>query len=196
MPNTSKSNTWETRYGECGVAGYIRQYAQETSKDLKVVDVGCSDGTALRKCKEYLESEKITLYTVGIDEMKDEENKKKANKNLDVFISDKIQCVNQHIGEADVVICIHVINRNNCQWYKRDSNKIFQELKKFLKPGGILIADAWKISSESKKGLKIRKDFSFETPYYDIFLKLLDGFIKLFSNFKIKLCMPDVYQKI
>ncbi len=142
--------TWRTRYDELGIPNYIYQHFAHANDRLVIVDIGCSDGTALTGCKECLSSKGVEVHAVGIDPYSSEA----AGSNLDEFIPKDASDVSDHVEETDVVICVNVINNIH-----RNPKKIFLDALKFLKIGGVIITDAYKIPPEYMEGLRQRSDF-------------------------------------
>lgn len=142
--------TWRTRYDGLGIPSYIYQHFARANEKLVIVDVGCSDGAALAGCKECLSSRGVEVYAVGIDPY----SNVSAGSNLDEFIPKDASGVSDHVGEADVVICVNVINSIH-----RNPKKIFLDALKFLRIGGVMITDAHRIPPEYMGGLRQRSDF-------------------------------------
>ena len=142
--------TWRTRYDGLGIPSYIYRRFARANDRLVIVDVGCSNGMALTGCKECLSSRGVEVYAVGIDPHADEA----AGSDLDEFIPKDASDVDDHVGEADVVICVNVINDVH-----RNPKKIFLDALKFLKIGGVMITDAHRIPPEYMGGLRQRSDF-------------------------------------
>ena len=120
------------------------------NEKLVIVDVGCSNGMALTWCKDCLSSRDIKIHAVGIDPYAKEASK----SNLDEFICGDATKATHYIGKADIVICIHVLNR-----IKLNPKTIFQDAVKLLKNGGIMITDAHRIPLEYKDELNPLSDF-------------------------------------
>ena len=126
------TTTWSERYDQFGATGYMLIHAK-CKEWITVVDVGCSTGDAINESKKCLARHNIALTTIGIDMSKDVEAKAKAN--LDRFIPKNVLDVNEHAGEADVVLCM------NATRYVTDdvSGSIIRKCTSFLKPNGVLI---------------------------------------------------------
>jgi len=138
-----------------GISNFMYQQLKDRTGHAIVVDVGCSNGAALKLCKEQLCSRDIDICTVGIDSSQSVSNK--ARCNLDCFISKKTEDVDKCIGEADFVICVNVINRLH---YCKDKEVIFRKAAEFLKDEGLLITDASGISEESRNGLEKQEGYA------------------------------------
>ncbi len=137
-----------------GIPSYIHQNFARTNNQVVVIDVGCSTGIALTGCKECLATKNVRVYAIGIDP----HAKETVESRLDEFITKEAADIDDYIGQADVVICVNVLNSIH-----RNSKKIFLDAIKFLKIGGIVITDAHKLPAEYLKGFKTRSDFKRNT---------------------------------
>ena len=125
--------TWGWRYDCLGIPNYILKHAGERDR-LRVLDVGCSAGKALARCKSGLQDKHgLELYTVGIDVSA--KMAPQAGANMDEFICKDV--LNAECDECDVVILANVLLCVDA----RRRRAIIGRCAKFLKPGGILITD-------------------------------------------------------
>ena len=132
-----------------GIINYIYQRFRDTNDRIVIVDVGCSNGLALTWCKKCLLNKDITVSAIGIEPSEKED----PESDLDEFIPKEVKDVHHHVGEADVVICVNVIN-----WLHCNPNTIFLDALKFLKNGGIMITDA-SVPPAYLEGLNQQTDF-------------------------------------
>ena len=129
------NRTWAGRYDELGISCIISSHSDRLgSNSLRVIDVGCSKGAATYDCQQILANRSIKIETIGIDQSP--KIRKDAEKNLDQFILSNVLCVENHIGNADVVICANMLRwgvtpLERCQVIKKCAG--------FLNPTGILI---------------------------------------------------------
>ena len=138
----STTKTWDTRYDEMGITGYIRQYASNHREVLNVIDVGCSTAIATKTAQKCLKKHGIEIKTTGIDSSADVESD--AIKNLDHFEKWNVDSsdADRHIGKADVVICANVANWVYKCLSRRNTTRIIKRCSEFLKKDGILVTDA------------------------------------------------------
>lgn len=138
----SLNQTWDTRYDEMGIIGYIRQYANTRHEALNVIDVGCSNGTAAKTAQECLKKHGICIKTTGIDSSPSV--KSDAIKNLDCFVQADVVSskTDMYVGYADVVICANVGSYLYKLFSPRDTAGIIGRCSEFLKKDGILVTDA------------------------------------------------------
>ncbi|EPA06873.1 class I SAM-dependent methyltransferase [Candidatus Nitrosarchaeum limnium] len=127
--------TFEDRYELTGIINYILEYANNSTKKFVIIDVGCSNGSAMKYAQTYLQQKNIESFTIGIDISKNVVDE--ARKNLDQFINENVLNVDNCAGKADIVICskaaIFVEGDVRCQ--------IIRKCSEFLKNDGILITD-------------------------------------------------------
>ena len=137
--------TWGWRYDCLGIPNYILKHAGERDR-LRVLDVGCSAGKALARCKSGLrERYGLKLYTIGIDVSA--KVAPQAGANLDEFICKDV--LDAECNECDVVILANVLL---CVDAGR-RRAIIGRCAKFLKPGGILITDGISASPNEMSSL-------------------------------------------
>ena len=108
MKNIFKqTQTDEKRYDSLKIANYLCQHFGGINRRLIIVDVGCSDGSALTYCKDKrLTTKGIETYSIGIDPIAE----KTSYSTLDKFIPKCAADIDSYVGEADVVICVNVLN--------------------------------------------------------------------------------------
>ena len=128
------NTTFQRRYDLMGVTGYIYEYANELSGEIRVADVGCSSGVALAECQSCLNGKGIKMHTIGIDGSP--KVRAKAPKNLSDFVPYYVTEVNkERVGECDIVICVNTVRYATIPyWYQ-----VIKKCAEFLKPDGILI---------------------------------------------------------
>ncbi len=138
----STTKTWDTRYDEMGITGYIHQYANNHRKVLNVIDVGCSTAIATKTAQECLKKHGTEIKTTGIDSSAGVESD--ARKNLDHFEKSNVNSseADRYVGKADVVICANVANWAYKLLSRRDTAGIIKRCSEFLKKDGILVTDA------------------------------------------------------
>ena len=138
----SITKTWDTRYDEMGITGYIHQYASTHREVLNVIDVGCSTAIATKTAQDCLKKHGIKTTTTGIDSSAGVESD--AIKNLDHFeqLNANSSEADKYVGKADVVICANVANWVYKWLSRRDTTRIIKRCSKFLKKDGILVTDA------------------------------------------------------
>lgn len=146
-PYWRKTTTDKDRYDRLGVSGFIRDYAKNHGKEkLVVIDVGCSTGMAIIKCRSVLEKmHSIHMHVIGCDINEEarksfEESKQSADPyGVDEFFYGPASDMPaRYVGSADVVICANVIryvDGHTCADVIRDCCRL-------LKHDGILVTDA------------------------------------------------------
>ena len=98
----------------------------------------------------------VDIYAVGIDPSCERINK--ARLKLDEAICCNVASAGM-IERADVVICANVINILWALCSRRNRDRIFQDSVKLLKPGGIIITDAFHLPQKSLTGLFLPDDY-------------------------------------
>ena len=124
--------------------------------DLKLLDVGCSNGELLYNLKKNFK--KISLYGIDIDQNLLTKAKKKCSKDIKFKKGDIFKGI-KGIGRFDIIVMSGVLG------IFKDGKKIIRNLLKLKKKGGkIYIFDSFNIypcnlqvrSEELKKGFKSR----------------------------------------
>lgn len=128
--------TSKDRYEFTGVLDLAINHLQH--KGIKapiIIDVGCSSGVAIERAAYKMKTLKFNPYTIGIDPVKTQ--RKKAEKNLDVFINKDVFEVYDKYESADIVICSKAAIF--VEGHIREA--IIRKCVSFLKENGILITD-------------------------------------------------------
>ena len=127
-----KSNyTYYERYLSLGVDGHIIKNVH--SGNIRIMDVGCSKGTAMAKCIQELSSQNISAYCIGIDMNK--QICQEAIKRLECVVNKRITDVDDYNGTMDFVVCMNVVTRVTDEV----KIKIIRKCAEKLKPHGRLI---------------------------------------------------------
>lgn len=96
--------TSKDRYEHTGILELaIEHLRQQKIKNPIIIDVGCSTGAAMERAASNMKALKFNPYTIGIDAAK--KVRKKAEKNLDLFINKDVFEVFDNEESADIVIC-------------------------------------------------------------------------------------------
>lgn len=128
--------TCHGRYEQTGVTDRVLEYVRTSGKNkIKILDVGCSVGIAIKDMQTNLKRMGIETETTGMD--RSVKVKVEAEKNLDHFILGGIMSVKPS-PEYDVVICSKMILHAGAKTRAR----IVCKCSRFLKPDGALITDA------------------------------------------------------
>ena len=160
--STTFSNRYTKEFLRCAsIADLIYKYAKDRRLDaVKVIDVGCSEGIAIKECAEHLSKRGITLNTYGIDP--EPAIRSSAEQNVGVLIPVSVMDVTASeydcLASSDIVILSRVHLHYNARQDKlacvRSILKILVYLCRidcitklelnrkccgFLKPEGILI---------------------------------------------------------
>lgn len=128
--------TSKDRYEFTGILDLAINHLQlQRIKDPIIIDVGCSTGEAMERASHKMKTLKINPHTIGIDPAKTV--RKKAEKNLDVFINKDVFKVIDRDESADIVIC------SKAAIFVEGSVReaIIRKCISFLKENGILITD-------------------------------------------------------
>jgi len=135
--------TYSSRYNDrCffqpGITDHIQKHAKENCLEtVKVVDVGCSTGVAMRDCARQLSGKGIILETAGVDQA--EKVKSEAEANVNRFIMGDIMSLTvkecHSLMNADVVILSRVLR------YVDGKSELQRRCAGFLKTGGILLVN-------------------------------------------------------
>ena len=133
--NWTPTCTYENRYNILGVTGYMRDHAKDDTKQMIIVDVGCSNGLALKRAQECLRRHDISAYTIGIDPSL--KIKTLAEKNVDEFYNADVLEIDLQ-EKADVVICANVARFVDGEHKRR----IFKKCAQLLKPDGVFVVAA------------------------------------------------------
>ena len=132
------SYTADGRYDDMGITRHILNHSVRTGRGkFDVIDVCCSTGAAIKKCKSLLGKEGITLHTTGID--LSDRVEERARANLDRFM--RLEMLEEYDGSldgtADIVVCVNAL-----RFVKGPTRRAMTErCAKLLGPGGILVTD-------------------------------------------------------
>jgi hypothetical protein len=142
--NWFSNYTYADRYYLTGIQQLVVDYTnREQTKQITIIDVGCSTAIALRQLQTVLENLNMPCFTIGIDS--DKKVKNVAEKNVNHFINDDVTKIN-HVFEANIVICSKM-----ALWVSAERrHQIILKCSEFLKDNGKLITD---VDNYTKTGI-------------------------------------------
>lgn len=149
---------------------HLHRYAMaaEYVKDKIVLDIACGEGYG----SSLLSKNASAVTGIDIDSKTVSDASKKYSKSNLKFIQGKVEDIPASDNWFDVVVCFETLEHSD------EHEKIFSEIKRVLKPGGLLI-----ISTPEKKYYTdlpgSQNSFHLKEVYEDEFIKLLAGH---FSN--------------